>query len=68
MRLRLPFPLCRQQLNGYTMTPLGAAAVNYSSARLGFHSGPKAMGPMALEIAWLKCSFTHDVFLFVLAF
>jgi hypothetical protein len=54
-------------LNGHPMTALGPPPVDNRSSRLGFHPGPEAVSPVALQVARLKCSFTHDVFPFVWA-
>lgn len=47
--------------DGQTVTTFGPAPVDYRLSGLGFHSGPKAMGPVTLEITGLKSSLAHFV-------
>jgi hypothetical protein len=43
--------------HGQTVTTLGATSIDYATAILGTHAGPKTMGPLALQITGLISSF-----------
>lgn len=66
-RLSQPYPALKTrrggtQGNGSDRQPgaaLGAACIDDATAVLGAHTGTKAMRTLALQVAWLKCSF-HD--------
>jgi hypothetical protein len=46
------------------VTAFGPATIENSLARFCFHSGPETVGAVSFNIAGLKSSFAHGLFLF----